>query len=208
MPQSLSQAGGGVCDAGAVHVQEHAAFVGKLGQGLDFGRLVHRSHLRRLGDRDHARLHVMLIVNAMIGMTDSFDRKFAVGDGNGNEFAAGEFLRRAALVRVDVRGFATNYGVISISQRLEAQAIGGSAVENEEDFNVRPEMLLEFLHHGFGVGIVAISHGMTLISFGDGFQDFGMNSGIIVTGKTARRFHDPKQCSRGGRRTSDVGPRP
>jgi hypothetical protein len=33
---------------------------------------------------------------------------------------------------------------------------------------------------------------MAAIGLGNGFQDLGMNSGIVVAGKTAGRFHDPK----------------
>ena len=132
LPQGLSQAGGGVGDAGAVHVQEHATLVRKAGQGLDFVRLVHGSHFRGLRDGDDAGLHVVRIIDAMVSLTDGFNRQFAVGDGDRNEFAAGEFLRRAAFVGVDMRGFAADDRVISIGQRLQAQAIGRGAVKNEE----------------------------------------------------------------------------
>ena len=134
----------------------------------------------------------MRIVNAMVGMSDCFHGQLAVGYGDGNEFAASEFLRRAAFVRINVGGFAADHSMVSVSQRLQSQAIGGSPVEDEKDFRVRPKMLFEFLHHGLRVGIVSVTHRMTAIGFGDGLQNLGMNSGIVVTGKTAGRFHDPK----------------
>ena len=65
LPQGESQAGGGVRDAGAVHVQKHAAVVGEAGQGLNLMRLIDRPHFRGLGDRNHARLHMVLISHAV-----------------------------------------------------------------------------------------------------------------------------------------------
>ena len=190
LPQGLSQAGGGVGDAGAVHVQEHAALVCESGQRFYFLRLVHRPHFSGLGDGDDAGLHMVRIIDAMIGLADGFDRQFAVGDGNGNEFAAGEFLRRPAFVGVDMRGFAADYRMIRIGQSFQAEAIGRGAVKDEEDFNIRAEALLEFLHHRLGVGIVAIADRMAVIGFSNhGSQDLRMNSGIVVAGKTAGRFH-------------------
>ena len=86
----------------------------------------------------------MRIADAVVGMADGFDRELPVGCGNGNQLAAGEFLRRAAFVGIDMGGFAADHRVIRVGQRFQAQAIGGGAVENEEDFNVLAKMLLEF----------------------------------------------------------------
>ena len=137
LPQVLSQAGGRVRDAGPVHVQEHAALVSKTGDGFYFVRLVNRPHFSGLRDGDDAGLHVVRIADAMVSMTDGFDRKLPVGYGHGNELAAGEFLRSAAFVGVDVGGFAADHRVIRIGQRSQAQAIGRGPVENEEDCNAR-----------------------------------------------------------------------
>ena len=160
LPQSLAQAGGGVGDTGPVHVQKHSTRVRKAGQGSYFIRLVDSAYFSGLGDGDDAGLHVMGIIDPVVGMTDSFDREFAVGDGNGDELAPGKFLRSAAFVGVDVRGLAADHGVIRIGQRLQAKAIGRGAIKNEEDFNILAEMLLEFLHHRRGIGIISIAHGM------------------------------------------------
>ena len=207
LPQGLPQTDGSVCDAGPIHVQEHAAFVRKAGQSFYFAGLIDSAHLSGLRDGNDAGLHVMRVIDAMIGVTDSFDCKLAVGYGNGKKLASGKFLWSAAFVGIDVRGLAADHRVISVGQRFQAQAIGSGAIENEEDFNIRAKMLLEFLHRGRGVGIVSIAHRMTLVRFADGFQNFGVNPGIVVAGKTAGRFHVRNNVADGGVQTSGTRPR-
>ena len=136
LPQGLPQAGGGVGDAGAVHVQKHATLVGKASQGLDFVRLIDGTHFSGLRNGDDSRLHMMRVINAVVSMTDGFDRKLAVGHRNRKKLAAGEFLGRAAFVGIDVGGFAADDSVIGIGQRLQAQAIGRRTVKNKENFNI------------------------------------------------------------------------
>ncbi len=137
LPQGLPQAGGGVGDAGAVHMQKHAALVGKTSQGLDFARLIHRSNFRGLGNGNDSGLHMVRIIDAVVSLTDGFDRQLAVGHRDGKKLASGKFLGCAAFVGVNVRGFAADDGVISVGQRFQAQAIGRRAVKNKEHLDVR-----------------------------------------------------------------------
>ena len=53
-------------------------------------RLVNSSHLGGLRDRDHPGLHMVRIVNAVVGVVDRFNRKLPILGGNRNEFAAGD----------------------------------------------------------------------------------------------------------------------
>ena len=79
--------------------------------------------------------------------------------------------------------------VVRVGQCFQAQAVRGSAVEDEKDLDVRAEMLLEFADRGFGLRIVSIGHRVALIGGGHRLQNLGMNTGIVVAGKAARRFH-------------------
>jgi len=47
--------------------------------------------------------------------------------------------------------------VICVSQRFQAEAIGCSAIEDEKDFNIRAETLLEFLRYRGRVRIISVA---------------------------------------------------
>jgi hypothetical protein len=50
-------------------------------------------------------------------------------------------------------------------------------------------VLFEFADRSLGVNVVPVAHYMPPVGGGDGFQDLGMNPGIVITGETADRFH-------------------
>ena len=79
LAQRLAQRRGGVGDARAVQVQVHVALVRKARQRLDLSRLVDRAHLGGLRNRNHLRLHVMFVADAVIGVANHFYRELAVG---------------------------------------------------------------------------------------------------------------------------------
>jgi len=87
-------------------VEEEFVRVREVGQGSDFVWLVDRAHFGGLRDGDDARLDVVLIADAVVVVRNGVDGELAVRGRDGNEFAAGEFFRRAALVGVDVRASA------------------------------------------------------------------------------------------------------
>ena len=87
---------------------------------------------------------MVLIANAVVGVADGFDGEFAVAGRNGNQFAAGEFFRRATFVGIDVGGFAADHRMIRLGQRFQAKAVGRRPIEDDEDFDIRPKLLLEF----------------------------------------------------------------
>ncbi len=135
---------------------------------------------------------MVLVTDAMAGVADGFDGEFAVTGGNGNEFAAGEFFRRAAFVGVDMSGLGADYSVIRVGQSFQAEAVGRGAVEDHKNFDIRAELLLEFADRRLRPGVVPIADRVALIGAGNRLQHFGMNAGIVVAGKAARRFHVPK----------------
>ena len=152
-------------------------------------RFVHRSYFCGLGNGNDAGLHVVRVADAMVGVAYGFDGKFALPRGNGNQLAAGEFFGRAAFVGINVGSFAADYRVIRVGQCLQAETVGGGAVENNKDANVLAKVLLEFANRGIRVRIVSVAHGVALIGSGNRLQDFGMNSGVVVAGEDAYGLH-------------------
>src|SRR5713101_2130791 len=126
-------------------------------------RLVHRPYFSRLGNGDDAGLHVVLVADAVVGVADSFDRELAILGWKWNQLATGEFFRRSAFVGINVGSFGADHRVVRIGQRFQAEAVGGGAVEYDEDVNIGAKVLPEFANRGFRVGIVAVSHSVALI---------------------------------------------
>jgi len=112
------------------------------------------------------------------------DGELAVRGRDGNEFAAGEFFRRAALVGVDVRGLRAEDGLERPCCGLQAQDVGGSAVEDEEDLDIA-EVFAEFGAGAVGVEVVAIADRVASVGGGQGCENLGMHPGIVVAGETA-----------------------
>src|SRR5690242_15024169 len=105
----------------------------------------------------------MLVADAVIGMADLFDRKLAVPGRYWDELAAGKFLRRPALVGVNVGSFAADHRMISVGQRFEAKAIRRGAVEHHEHFYIRAEMLLELANGRLSVWVIPVSDGVAVV---------------------------------------------
>ena len=79
--------------------------------------------------------------------------------------------------------------MIGLSERLQAEHVGGRAIENEEYIDVRTEVLSEFADRGFRARVVPISDDVALVDSTNSFEDVGMNAGVVVAGKAAGRFH-------------------
>ena len=189
LAQGLAEACSGVRYPCAVHVQKHITFVRESGECLDLFRLVHGTHFGGLGNRNDMRLYVVLVADTVVCALNRFHCQLAVSRGNRNELAAGEFFGRAALVHIDVGGLSADHRVIGLSERLQAEHVGGRAVENEEYIDVRTEVLSEFADRGFRVWVVSISDDMALVDSTNSFEDIVVNAGVVVTGKAAGGFH-------------------
>ena len=185
LPQRLPEAGGGVGDARAVHVQKHFMLMRELGQRLNLFRLVDRPHLGRLRNRDDPRLHMMLVADAVIGVAHGVERDLAVLMRQRNQLASRMLLRSAAFVGIDVRVVAAQHRVVRPVQRLQAQHVRAGSVEGEEDINPRTEVLFELRDRRTRVRIVAVSDDVSLVGACDRLQHLGMHSGIVVAGKAA-----------------------
>jgi hypothetical protein len=204
LAQILAEAGGGVGDAGAIDVEKHFVLVGERGERADFIGLIDGAHLGRLRDGDDAGLDVMLISDAVIGVADGIERDFAIVMREGNQLASSMFFGGAAFVGVDVGVVAAKDGVIRAIERLQAQNIGAGSVEGEKDVDAGAEMFFELGDGGASIRIVSVGDDVALVGASDGREDFGMNSGVVIAGKTAAGlsgslWHISKQCSRAER---------
>ena len=119
LAQGQAQAGCSICDTGAVHVQKHFSLMGKLSQHFDFFRMVDRPHLGGLRNRDDARLHVVLIPDAMVCSLDNLDGQLPIVTWNRNQFASSKFFGSATFVGIDMSGLGADHGMIRIGQRFE-----------------------------------------------------------------------------------------
>ena len=76
-------------------------------------------NLGGLRDRNHFRLHVMLIADSVISVSHRLDGELAIGRGNRNQFAAGKFFWSAALIDIYMSAFCANYRVVRTGQGRE-----------------------------------------------------------------------------------------
>jgi hypothetical protein len=160
-------------------------FVSETCECLNLLRLIDRAHLGALRNRDDAGLRVVLIANAMVGVADGRQRDLAILMGQWNQLAAGVLLRRTAFVAVDVGIVATQDRLKRPGQGLETENIRSGAVESEENCDIGSKMFLKPLDCGAGVRVVSVGDYVALVGTGDGFENFGMDTGIVVAGKAA-----------------------
>ena len=88
---------------------------------------------------------------------------------------------------------------------MQAEAIGGGSVEDEKDFDIRAKMLAKFFCGGGSIRVISISNDVALISGGDGGEDFGMNGGVVVAGKTAGWLHNKTNLAEWGMGSGSFG---
>ena len=139
------EGGGGVGEAGAVHVQEHLVLVGELGQGADLLRRVDGAELGGLGDRDDAGLRGVLVADPGEPLRDQLRGELPVGSRGGQELHPRDPLGRPALVDVEVRGLGADHGLVGAGERLEREDVGAGAVEDQERLGLLAEVLAKAL---------------------------------------------------------------
>jgi len=174
-------------ERGVARLENRWKGTGEAGERLNLLRLVDRAHFGGLGNRDDAGLGVVFVADTVVGVADRRQRDLAVLMGQWDQLAAGVLLRRATFVGVDVSIVAAQDRLKRPSQSLQAQNIGAGPVEGEKDCNVGAKMLLELLHSRMGVSIIAVGLYMALVGAGNGFENLGMNAGIVVAGEAAGR---------------------
>src|SRR5262249_54975543 len=107
----------------------------------------------------------------------------------GDELAAAEFFRGAALIDIHVRGIAADHGMKRPRDCRQAQGVGGRAVENHESPSAGAKMFLQRVLGRLRVPVAAVAGCMAQVDSGNRLQNFRMDTSIVVAGKTADRFH-------------------
>jgi hypothetical protein len=128
---------------------------------------------------------VVLHANAVHMHSYLLDREFAIRCIDEQQFAAGKFLRRAALVHMHVRTVNANDRLMRPGDRLQAQHIRARAAKHKVDGYVFPEVLLKQLRSAGGDGIISVRDHVTVVGSFDGFNNFRMHTGVIVTGEAS-----------------------
>src|SRR5579885_2104768 len=124
----------------------------------------------------------MLIADAVICVTHLLYCDLPVLMRQWNELASDVFLRRGALIGIDVRVVAAKNRMIRTVQSLKSQDVRAGPVKCEEHVDARSEMFLEFRDGRSSVVVIPIRNNVSLIDPSECIDDFGMNSSIVIAG--------------------------
>src|SRR5579864_2916993 len=170
-------------------MQVHVALMGEVGERPNLARLVDSAHFRGLRNGNDSRLHVMFVADTVVGVTNDFYVELAIGSSDGDQLAAGELFGRATLVGVDVRRSGAEYRVIRLGQSLQAEDVRSCSVEDGKDLSLGAKVFAEGVDHEGGVGVGAVADHVAFVDECDGFENFGMNAGVVVAGEAANGLH-------------------
>src|SRR6185437_6850253 len=113
-----AQAGAGVGETGAVHMQRKAVPAAGLRYGAEFVDRVHGAHLSGLRDGDDAWLGIVDVLALGGQFADGLGSDLAVDRLRDKKLGTvGEKLRSATLVRLNVRSVRADYAVIALAER-------------------------------------------------------------------------------------------
>ena len=170
----------------SVHLHAQLEPPGGVRDRPQFVERIHRPHLGRLRQTEHARLGIVNIVPLVDRVVNGLRIDLPVRAGQQEDLrAVGEELRRAALGGFDVRVFVAQDAVIRLAERGEREGIGRRAVEDEEHLAVGLEHIADQVGRLGRPGVVAIAGLVALVGLGHRGKRFRANAGIIVTGKLA-----------------------
>ena len=118
-----AERGDGVGEARAVQVHEQAVAMGDRAQRGDFGDRVQRAEIRRLREVERERLHARRVAAAgeRERLVERRRLELVVAARQAHQLRAGEELRRAALVDVDVRRLVAVDRAVRIGERRRAR---------------------------------------------------------------------------------------
>ena len=118
-------------------------------------------------------------------------RQLAVGGRQVDELAAGEALRRAALVHVDVRRLGADDGLERTHHRGQRRDVAAGAVEDRERVDVAEDLAHALLQRQ-GPVVVAVGGREAAVGRGDRRENGGVHARVVV----AREEHQPALASR------------
>jgi hypothetical protein len=127
----------------------------------------------------------MLVADSVISVAYQIEIDFAILMRQRYQFAPGMFFWRSTFVRVNVRIVAAEHSMVRAVQRLQAQHVCPGTIESEKYLDACAEVLFKLRDGRPGIRIIAVGHDVSLVSACDCFEDFRVNSRVIVAGKAA-----------------------
>src|SRR5713101_5451446 len=160
----------------------------KIRDGPDLLRRVHRAVLRRLRDRDRARLHVMLVPDVVQMLADSRDGDLSVRRRNREQLASDVLFGGTTLGSVDVRRLGADHRLVRLHHALQAEHVRRRAAEYEKYFRITAQFGGDPGNGVARVWIAAVRRNMAEVRGGHRFKDLGMHTGPIVARERASRL--------------------
>ena len=201
---------GGVGQSGAVDVQVHLVLVGERRPGRRSPPACRRCRARwtarprrpAAGRRAGRRPRLILAADQAGG-------ELAVGGLDREQLDAGDPLRRAALVDVQVRGRGADDRLVGAGESVDRGDVGAGAVEDQERLGLLAEVLAKALARGGRVVVVAVGDDVAVVGGGDRREDLrdgrrsccrwrtradaSLTGGVIAAGRSSSR---PRRCRR------------
>lgn len=190
----------GIGEARAVHVDAQTGVVGDGGQAADLLQGVDAAALGGLADAHRGRLHAVYVTGPATrrrGQRVGVD--LAVVTRDGDEFgAAGEELRCAAFVVVDMAVGVGQHAAPGRGEGGQAQAVGCGAGGDDEDIDIPLEDLAQPAAGVGGEGVVSVRQDLPGGRFGNGLGYLRGGSGHVVAdeGATGRGGGDGRAHER------------
>ena len=132
---------------------------------------------------------MMLVADAVVGMTYEIHGEFAVDRAQRDEFRSSVSLGSSAFIGINVRRLGTDHRFIRTCKSLQTQDVGCGSVENEKHGDALAKMLFKFHDGGSREGIVTVADNVSGVGTRDGSEDFGMDDRVVIACKAAAGFH-------------------
>jgi hypothetical protein len=139
----------------------------------------------RLGDVYGEWLRPVLVAPPPGLLGDEFRRELAVGCRDRQQLDACGFLRRSALVGVDVRRLGAHDCAPAWQHRQQTDDIGAGAVKDREGLSRCPEVPCAHLLQLRRIHVLAVGHLMAVVGVGDRGEHVWVDTRVVVGGETA-----------------------
>jgi hypothetical protein len=197
-----AEAGHGVGETRAIHMNLQSVLVRELRDFGDLRRLVDAAGLGRLGQAHSRRLRIVDVPLRPLRqlVVDQCRVELTVGTRQVDQLgAAAEQLGRTTLIEVDVRQFVAIDGTIGRRHDRKRQRVRGGAGGDGKYRHLRLEQLGDVLLDSPRNVVIAIAHGRAHIGRGQRGHDLRCYAGDVVTAEIHRSI--PRYCAFGTSRS-------
>ena len=182
----------------------------EIRDGPDFLRRVHRTVLRRLRDRDRARLHVVFVPDVVQMLADPGDGDLSVRRRDREQLASDVLFGGPAFGSVDMRRLGADHRLVRLHHTLKTEHVRRRPAEHEKYFRLPTQLGGDPGNGVARVWIAAVRGNVADVRGGHRFKDLGMHTGPIVARERASRLllvrHAPTITSRSLQRQDDRCP--